>query len=147
MSCHHSLAEIREALEATHGAVYLAAEQLQLSPQALYARIKKSTELTALRESFRGRLLDTAEVKLEAAVEAGDLSAIKYVLSTLGKDRGYVQKQEVETNGHLELEIQEKTGPELNQEIRRILGVMEPRGHDSSSSRGGTPPPGLPPTH
>ena len=142
---HHTVAEIRDALEMTHGAVYLAAAALSLSPQALYARIKKSAELAAIRDSYRGRLIDTAELKLEAAVQEGDFFAIKYVLSTLGKDRGYVQKQEVETNGHLELQVEEKTGPELDRAIRRILGILEPRGTESSSSGGDTLPPGFRP--
>ena len=41
-------------------------------------------------------VLDLAEVKLIENIEDGDMGAIKYMLSTKGKKRGYVEKQQVE---------------------------------------------------
>jgi len=38
---------------------------------------------------------DLAEAKLIEAIQGSDLSAIKYYLSTKGKHRGYVERQEV----------------------------------------------------
>jgi hypothetical protein len=40
-------------------------------------------------------ILDLAEVKLIEAIKSGDFPAIKYILSTKGKTRGYVERQEV----------------------------------------------------
>lgn len=39
-------------------------------------------------------VLDMAEAKLYKAVEKGDLQAVKYILSTKGKRRGYVERVE-----------------------------------------------------
>jgi len=38
---------------------------------------------------------DVAELELIKLVKAGDLSAVKFYLSTKGKSRGYVERQEV----------------------------------------------------
>lgn len=121
MGRHHPLAEIKEMLEACHGAVYVAAEKLEMRPSSLYERIKKSPELQAVRELYRGRLVDAAELKLEQAVKEGQPWAIPFVLKTLGRDRGYVEKQEVETHGRLHVEVEPKAGPELAQAIQRVL--------------------------
>lgn len=44
-------------------------------------------------------ILDLAESKLHKAIIADDLSAIKYILSTKGKHRGYTERQEVSGPG------------------------------------------------
>lgn len=143
MGRHHKVSEIKSALEKTRGGVYLASELLELTPQALYARIRKSEELQGVRDFYRGRLLDTAELKLEQKVREGDLSAIKYVLSTIGKDRGYVEKREVETSGHLNLEIEQKSSPELDRAIRRRLDVLASGRKEKVPPRADTLPPGF----
>ena len=40
-------------------------------------------------------VLDVAELELIKSVKSGDLSAIKFYLSTKGKSRGYIERQEV----------------------------------------------------
>ncbi|MBU2051246.1 MAG: hypothetical protein KKH61_20050, partial [Gammaproteobacteria bacterium] len=40
-------------------------------------------------------LCDTSEVKLQQAVNGGEAWAVKYVLSTKGKGRGYVERSEI----------------------------------------------------
>lgn len=46
-------------------------------------------------EAEKESILDRAETKLVEAVDDGDLSAIKYLLSTKGKHRGYTERREV----------------------------------------------------
>ena len=79
--------------------VYVAARQLGCSPNTIKARIAKSVKLQELLEAESGTVIDTAELKLFTAIMEGDLGAIKYMLSTRGKNRGYVEKQQVEHSG------------------------------------------------
>lgn len=55
-------------------------------------------------------LTDYAESKLIEAIKAGDLAAVKYYLSTKGKNRGYSERQEVtgKDGGPVELAIVER---------------------------------------
>lgn len=124
MSRHHSLAEIKGALETYHGCVYLAAESLGVWPSAVYARIKKSPELQQLLDLYDGRRTDAAELKLEQAIREGEPWAIQFQLKTKGRNRGYVERQEVDTRGRVQLEVEPKVGPELKQAIQRTLDVL-----------------------
>jgi hypothetical protein len=124
MGRHRSTAEVKEELSTCHGQVYLAAERLGCWPSALYARIKKSPELQQLLDLYNGRRTDAAELKLEAAIKNGEPWAIQFQLKTKGRNRGYVERQEVETHGNLKLELTERTGPELDRAIRRRLDAL-----------------------
>jgi hypothetical protein len=124
MGRHHTKQQIKEALEATHGQVYLAADQLGCWPSALYARIRKDPDLQALIDLFDGRRTDAAELKLEQAIKNGEPWAIQFQLKTKGRNRGYVERQEVESHGRFQLEIQQKVGPDLDRAIRRRLDAL-----------------------
>jgi len=47
----------------------------------------------------RASFIDLAEGKLYESVASGDLSAVKFVLTTIGKDRGYVETVRNEHTG------------------------------------------------
>ena len=136
MGRHHSLAEIRKALETHRGCVYLAAESLGLWPSAVYARIAKSPELRELLDLYDGRLVDLAELKLQQAVRDGERWAVQFLLKTKGRSRGYVERQEVEASGRVKLELEPKVGPELDRAIGRILDVLA-SGREASALRPG----------
>lgn len=87
--------QIEAALRQCKGMVYVAAKQIGCSPNTIKKRVAKSERLAEVIEAETGFLLDTAELKLASAVIDGELGAIKYLLSTKGKDRGYVERQEV----------------------------------------------------
>ena len=91
MTRHHTVAELADVLERAYGQVYMAANMLGMSHQALYARIAKSTHLAEIRDKHRGTLVDTAEIQIRRLVNQGDFAAVKFVLTTLGRDRGYGQ--------------------------------------------------------
>jgi hypothetical protein len=98
--------QIEDALKQTKGMVYLASRQLGCSYHTIQARIAKSVKLQQIVKNESGLVVDTAELKLYQAILDGDMGAIKYMLSTRGKDRGYVEKQQVEQQGELILKVQ-----------------------------------------
>lgn len=83
--------EIADALKATKGMIYLAAERLGCHPETIHNYAKRYASVDAEIKNQRGRLVDIAELKLHAKVMEGDMGAVKYVLSTLGKDRGFTE--------------------------------------------------------
>lgn len=140
MSRHHTVPEIRKALETYRGCVYLTAESLGIWPQAVYARIKKSPELQQLMDLCDGRRTDTAVLKLEQAIRAGDPWAVKFQLKMKGRDRGYIERQEVETSGRIQLEVEPKVGAELKGAIQWTLDVLAAGGSASPVGPGDTLP-------
>lgn len=95
----YSDSRIAEALKAAHGMPFVAARKLGASPTTVIARIKKSKMLTELKQAEREFFLDTAEMKLMQSVEDGELGAIKYALSTIGRERGYTERATLEHTG------------------------------------------------
>lgn len=66
------------------------------SRQYLANALKKRVELAAFYESFRQEIVDKAESNIFILVDEGDYSASVLVVRTLGKDRGWVPKEEVD---------------------------------------------------
>ena len=87
--------QLIEVLEATHGMVYLAAERLGCTPQTVYNYLERYPKVRQAKATAEGRMLDVGEVKLFEQVKAGEPWAIKYLLSTKGKGRGYSEKMEL----------------------------------------------------
>ena len=52
-------------------------------------------------------LLDDAETGLAKAVREGEKWAIIFVLSTLGKKRGYTKEQTIDMNQHIIVDVPE----------------------------------------
>ncbi len=91
----YSTPSIIEALKKTHGMIYLAAEDLGCAAITIYRRAEKVAAVRETIDSYRGKLVDKAELKLEQAVLNGEPWAIQITLRTIGKHRGYVERQEV----------------------------------------------------
>jgi hypothetical protein len=86
--------QVIDALQTTKGMVYLAAKQLKCDPDTVMNYCKRYPTVEAAKVAARGELLDVAELKLWAAVHNGDAWAIAFALKTIGKGRGYVERQE-----------------------------------------------------
>jgi hypothetical protein len=95
--------DLISALERTHGMIYLAAKELGCDPSTIYRRAEKDKKIRHTIDSFRGQIIDKAELKLETAVMNGEPWAITLALKTIGKNRGYVEKQEIESGGKVEI--------------------------------------------
>lgn len=109
------------AIKATNGNITAAAKSLGCSTAAVYLRRKNDDDIATAIDDSRAQLdhdiLDTAESKLLSAIEAGEPWAIKFALSTKGRERGYTEKLQLDHSG----------------EIKQITMVMDiaPRSTDS----------------
>ena len=87
------------------GNVTRAAELLGCAPLTIYRNMKKyATVQNAVDESramFEAGLLDIAESELRKAAEDGKAWAIRYVLDTKGKRRGYDARSRIDIDGNL----------------------------------------------
>ena len=85
---------VTAALEAHNGLVSHAARHLAVHPSALYRFFEKYPEMKDIRDSAREAALDDAENRLAQAAYAGEPWAVTFLLKTLGKSRGYSERQE-----------------------------------------------------
>lgn len=79
--------EIVAALRETKGMIFLAALKIGCNPDTIYERAKTSKIIKAALKMERGRVVDTAELKLFNAVMKEQPWAIRMVLTCLGRDR------------------------------------------------------------
>jgi hypothetical protein len=93
------------ALRKTRGMVYRAADELGCSHTTVYNYMDRYPTVAREFERQRGLFLDTAESKLEDAVQEGKEWAIRFSLSMLGADRGYAPKQQIEQTGDLTIQM------------------------------------------
>lgn len=103
----YSTEEIIAALKQTKGMVYLAAELVGCDADTIYYRAKHEQPIANAIKSQRGKVVDTSEQKLFTAMEANEPWAIQMILKMLGKDRGYVEKMELDSTTKSTLEVTE----------------------------------------
>jgi len=95
-----------QALRNAHGLIAVAAKSLGCHPTTIYRRAARVAAVRQAIEEGREELLDLAEQKLREAVEAGQPWAISLVLKTLGKSRGYTERQEIISTDELEIKLE-----------------------------------------
>jgi hypothetical protein len=86
--------QVAEALRKTKGMRYLAARTLGCSHDTVTRYIERYPSVRAAAEQQRGEMIDTAELKLWQSIQNGEQWGVTLALKTLGKDRGYVERQE-----------------------------------------------------
>lgn len=91
----YSTAKVIEALRQARGIKAVAAKLLNCHRQTIENYIKRHPTVARAYQEQRETLVDIAEGKLIKKVDADEWPAIKFVLVTLGKTRGYVERQEV----------------------------------------------------
>lgn len=82
-------------LRETNGLVSLAAKRVPCSITTINARRKKVQAVQQTIDECRDELVDYGELALRKAVIDGEPWAVGLVLKTLGRNRGYVERQEV----------------------------------------------------
>tara|TARA_R100001163_G_C4925890_1_gene104025 strand:- start:58 stop:438 length:381 start_codon:yes stop_codon:yes gene_type:complete len=84
------------AIKSSKGIVTNICKGLGISRQAFYERVNKDEELLTALQDSREEIIDFAETKLIELIRNGNASAIFFYLKTVGKERGYIEKQEVD---------------------------------------------------
>lgn len=90
---------IIDCLKETNGLISLAAKRVPCSPSTIRRRAAAVQSVQAVIDECRGELVDLGELALRRAVVNGEPWAVALVLKTLGKGRGYVERQEVQQDG------------------------------------------------
>lgn len=88
--------KVADALRVCAGNLTATAKALNLRRRALVDYVYKHEELSDLLKELREELLDQAETNIYNLVASGDDKATRFVLGTLGKDRGYTSRSEVD---------------------------------------------------
>ena len=95
--------QLAKGLEAAMGNVSVAARALGYSRSGLHLRISESKYLQEIQKDLRESMTDNAESSLNRAILGGEGWAVCFYLKCQGKDRGYVERQEVHQETKLTL--------------------------------------------
>ncbi len=87
--------QIIDALKEKHGNMSASARFLGCSRNTISRYIDTYPTVKAVYEEERETLIDFAENQLFKQVQEGNITAIIFTLKTIGKSRGYVERQEV----------------------------------------------------
>ena len=122
----YSAERVATALEESKGMVSVAAKKLGCHPDTVRNYARRYQSVSKALEEAREGMLDAAELALYGAVVRGEAWAVCFYLKTQAKDRGYVEKQQVEVLLQQELEaaleaLEDGLEPD---EFRKVAGIM-----------------------
>jgi len=95
MHRHYTIDDFRSAIDGSGGYISLIAQRIGCALSTVYEWVDKNEEVRYLIERERVRQLDHAEGKLQSLINKENPTAIIFYLKTQGKQRGYVERQEV----------------------------------------------------
>lgn len=87
-----------EAMEKSLGVVTTACKTVGCSRETFYRYCKEDGEFNEKIKEISNITLDFAESQLHKQINDGSTTATIFLLKTKGKDRGYVEKQQIEIN-------------------------------------------------
>jgi len=87
-----------EALERSLGIVTSACKAIGISRQTHYNWMNDDEQYANEVRSIEDIALDFAESQLHKQIKEGEVSSTIFYLKTKGKRRGYVERQEIDTN-------------------------------------------------
>lgn len=90
-----TVAQAEKALMAHYGNVSQAAKALGVDHSTLWNRFKREPRLQEARMLAMESALDVAENSLLTAARNGEAWATCFLLKTIGKSRGFVERQEI----------------------------------------------------
>lgn len=95
----YKVSDMIQAIHESKGMVYVAARKLGCAAGTIYNYAERHSTVQEAIDQERGLLVDTAELALWKALQNGEGWAVSLTLKTLGKDRGYVERQEMRHAG------------------------------------------------
>lgn len=92
----HLKKDFLEALERSLGVVTTASKACNISRRTHYRWLEEDEEYAKSVKDIKDIALDFAESQLHKQIGEGNTTATIYFLKTQGKDRGYIEKQQIE---------------------------------------------------
>lgn len=92
-------------IERSSGIIYTLAQQYDVTRQTIYNWIKTDDDFQEALDDARSNLVDVVESKYFKHAVDGSERAQEFILKTLGKDRGYAEKKELEVSGDVNYEL------------------------------------------
>ena len=93
------LEDVAAALVSAEGSVACAADMLGIGRQQLHNYIARTPDIQDLRDQYRESVLDRVERNVHKRALNGDWKAERFILTTLGRVRGYGNKTTIEHEG------------------------------------------------
>lgn len=94
-----SIKKFKAALKGSYGVQSVIAKACNVERSTITIFLNKHPDMRILCEQEREKIIDIAENRLHAEANKGKKWAIKSILSSIGKGRGYVEKQEIDLGG------------------------------------------------
>ena len=108
----HTTEQVIWAIHDTHGLPSLASRQLGIAVSTFYNYVNRYPTIKRALDDERNIWIDVAESELIKLIKKGNITAIMFFLKTVGKMRGYVERQEISgaDNGPLVINVKLKDG-------------------------------------
>lgn len=119
----HSDDKIAMTLHDCHGDMTATAKILGIRRSSLKDRIDKSPMLQEVKAELDEAIKDVAESNIRKSVLAGNIRDSKFILTTIGKDRGYVTR--VETTGKDGKDHSAGMASEIGNTLERIAARLD----------------------
>lgn len=113
-----SKVKVLEALEKSLGIVTTACKIAQVSRTQFYQWVKDDEDFAAKVQDMENITLDFAESQLHKQIKDGSTSATIFYLKTKGKQRGYVERQEIDHSGNLNIPLIKWVGEDEDETTR-----------------------------
>lgn len=91
----HTAEQVIDAIHEAHGLPTLAAQKLGIAVSTIYNYINRYPTIKKALDDERNVWVDIAESELIKLIKKGNVQAIMFFLKTVGKSRGYVERQEI----------------------------------------------------
>lgn len=99
-----------EALEKSLGIVTTACKSIGIARSTHYLWLSTDEEYKEAVEGISDIALDFVESQLHKQIQKGEVTSTIFYLKTKGKKRGFIEKQEIEHSGNMQVNwVEEKT--------------------------------------
>ena len=95
-----------KALEEFYGIVSTASQSVGISRQTHYRWLEDDQEYKEKVQDIKNSAIDFVETKLFDCIKSEKETSIIFYLKTIGKSRGYVPRQEIDTGDNKEFRIE-----------------------------------------
>lgn len=118
--------QLKEALEATHGQLILAAQRLRISYPTIKRYMARYPDLDAYKDELRTRVVESVENVLVDRALAGEPWAVQFLLKTWARER-YGDRVQVEPSEVIvRFELSDDDRRALYEILQRAAGI-DPR--------------------